>query len=402
VAPDVPPTTTKDAKGEPRPRKRLRVKLPTQSHVFFFIILGAMLFLTWLVFRDFVIYIVTGVFVAVLALPIDKMWERVFPNRVAAGFTMLSLLVIITLPLVLLGMAMYKDAARMAEAVQGGALVDLVDKSLQHSWAQKLVSLFHPSSDPAEREAFVLAKVNDFQLQIHAYLSNFGNQLAKALPDFFIGTTVILFVVYYVLTDGETFVAYLRRAAPIPGRQVDFLLHEARQGLSAVFVSQILMGLMQGVLGGIGFLITGLPNAVLWGAVMAILALLPVVGTFLVWVPAGLFLLAKGEVYRGVFMLLWGALVVMVFMDNVVKPRMIGKRADIHPMFVLVGILGGAAAFGFIGLFLGPLLVGVTIAVLKVYEVDYLDPDVNRDDEEHAGYGRRHDEPADPDTAPVA
>ena len=68
-------------------------------------------------------------------------------------------------------------------------------------------------------------------------------------------------------------------------------------------------------------------------------------------------------------------------MDNVVKPKLIGKRADIHPMFVLVGVLGGATAFGFIGLFLGPLLMGVMIAVLKVYESDYLDPEVNLVDE---------------------
>src|SRR5207237_8118216 len=89
----------------------------------------------------------------------------------------------------------------------------------------------------------------------------------------------------------------------------------------------------------------------------------------------------KGQGWQGVFMLLWGAFVVMILMDNLVKPKLIGARADIHPMFVLVGILGGAAAFGFIGLFLGPLLVGVTIAVLKVYEADYLDPNVNLLDE---------------------
>jgi predicted PurR-regulated permease PerM len=89
----------------------------------------------------------------------------------------------------------------------------------------------------------------------------------------------------------------------------------------------------------------------------------------------------------------------MVVTDTFIKPKLIGSRADIHPMFVLVGVLGGAAAFGFIGLFLGPLLVGVTIAVLKVYEADYLDPEVNLLDE-HVSDPGFPDEPADPDTAP--
>lgn len=384
------------------PTRRLRSPMPRQSQVFFFLILGLMLYLSWQVFRDFVIYIITGIFVAVLALPIDKMWERLFPNRVAAVFTMLTLFLIITVPLVVLGAMMYKDATRMADAVQGSELQGLVNDTLHKGWAQKMVGLFNSSPDPAVREQFVHAKVAELQANIHATLTKFGTDLLAAIPDFFVAVTVMLFVVYYVLTDGETFAAYVRRAAPLPGRQVDFLLHEARQGLSAVFVGQILLAIMQGVLGGIGFFIAGLPNAVLWGAVMAILALLPVVGTFLVWVPAGFYLIAKGEVWQGVFMLLWGAFVVMILMDNLVKPKLIGRRADIHPMFVLVGILGGAAAFGFIGLFLGPLLVGVTIAVLKVYEADYLDPEVNLLDEHISDPGLPEtDEPADPDSAPV-
>ncbi|MCA1811552.1 MAG: AI-2E family transporter [Halobacteriales archaeon] len=382
------------------PTRRTRIPMPRQSQVFFFLILALMLYLSWQVFRDFVIYIITGIFVAVLALPIDKFWERLFPNRVAAVFTMTTLFLIITVPLLLLGITMYKDATRLADAVQGSELQGLVNQTLEKPWAQKLVGMFNASHDPAVRAHFVDLKVQELQAWIHTTLTEFGTDLLSALPDFLVAMTVMLFVVYYVLTDGETFAAYLRRAVPLPGRQVDFLLHEARQGLSAVFVGQILLAIMQGVLGGIGFFIAGLPNAVLWGAVMAILALLPVVGTFLVWVPAGFYLIAKGQAWQGVFMLLWGAFVVMILMDNFVKPKLIGRRADIHPMFVLVGILGGAAAFGFIGLFLGPLLVGVTIAVLKVYEADYLDPEVNLLDE-HVSDPGFPDEPADPDTAPL-
>lgn len=382
------------------PTRRARVPMPRQSQVFFFLILAAMLYLSWKVFQDFIIYIITGIFVAVLALPIDKFWERLVSNRFAAAMTMVTLFLIVTVPLLLLGAMMYKDATRLADAVQGSELQGLVDQTLEKPWAQRIVGLFNSSADPEVRAQYVDTKVQELQVWIHTALTEFGTDLLSALPDFLVAMTVMLFVVYYVLTDGETLAAYLRRAVPLPGRQVDFLLHEARQGLSAVFTGQILLAMMQGVLGGIGFFIAGLPNAVLWGAVMAILALLPVVGTFMVWVPAALYLLAKGQVWQGIFMLLWGTFVVMILMDNLVKPKMIGRRADIHPMFVLVGILGGAAAFGFIGLFLGPLLVGVTIAVLKVYEADYLDPEVNLLDE-HVSDPGFPDEPADPDTAPA-
>ncbi|MEA3189741.1 MAG: hypothetical protein QOD77_323 [Thermoplasmata archaeon] len=369
--------------------KRHRRPLPKQSQTFFFLVLAVLLWLTWLIFEDFVIYIITGVFVAVLALPLDKFWERFFSNRMAAGVTMFSLALIIGVPLLLIGMAMANDVQELAGAVQNGEVAQFVENSADKPWVDRLVHYVQPGlANETDRQAYLHSQIQAGQDYLTAELQGIGSDLIAALPDFFVGISVVLFVVYYVLTDGETFVAYLRRAAPIPGRQVDFLLREARAGLSAVFVGQILICALQGFFGGLGFWLGGvlfegggIPNPVLWGFIMALFALLPVVGTFTVWVPAGLYLLLQGSVAGGVFQLVWGFLVVMVFMDNVVKPKLIGKRADIHPMFVLVGVLGGAVAFGFIGLFLGPLLVGVLIAVLKVYEADYLDPEINLVDE---------------------
>ena len=369
-----------EPRSAPQPRYRGRT-LPRQSQVFFFLILGFMLFMTWLVFENFFIFIVTGIFVAVLALPIDKFWERFLPNRWAAGFSMMTLFLLITVPLLLLGISMYNDATAMAKSVQSGEVEQLVSQAAGKPWAHDMLRYAYPDQNNTALNATVHAKLTEFQGWANGQLESFGSELLRAIPDFFVGITIVMFVVYYVLVDGERFVAYVRRAAPLPGRQIDFLMREARNGLNAVFMGQILTSLIQGVLGGIGFLVAGIPNAVLWGSVMAIMALLPILGTFIVWVPGAIYLFIKGEVGWGIFMLLWGSFVVMIFMDNVVRPRLIGNRADIHPMFVLVGVLGGAAVFGFIGLFLGPLLVGVTIAVLKVYEADYLDPNVNLVDE---------------------
>ncbi|HJQ93552.1 MAG TPA: AI-2E family transporter, partial [Candidatus Thermoplasmatota archaeon] len=323
------------------------------------------------------IILITGIFVAVLALPIDKMWERIVPNRVAAVLTMFTLFLILTLPLIAVGFGMYHDATKLAEAVQGGEIDALIDRGLHAPWAQQILEAAYPEANESERIVLAQVKVDEGQAWIQRELTEFGTDLLEAVPEFFIGIAIILFVVYYALSDGDRFVAYLRRAAPIPGRQVDFLLSEARVGLRAVFFGQILMSVLQGVLCGIGWWISGLPSPVLWGAVMAIVALLPVVGTPMVWVPGGLYLLVQGETVAGVFLLLWGIVVVLVILDTFLRPKIIGYGTDIHPILVLIGVLGGVAAFGFIGLFLGPLIVGILIAVLKVYEADYLDPGIN-------------------------
>lgn len=354
------------------PPKTIRVKLPTQSQVFFFIVLALMLFLTWRVFRPFLIYMVAGIFVAVLALPIDRRWEKVASNRLAAVFTILTLVVLLTLPLAALGFSLYQDANKLTQALDEGSLREYSTEAVDF-----LVR--YGAIDEEDRNATIEIYVDQAQEWAQQALRDLTERLVDSLWRFFIASTVILFVVYYILTDGARLVAYLRRATPLPPKQVDYLLAEAHRGLRAVFIGQILTSVIQGAVGGIGFLIAGVPGVFLWSAVMAILSLLPVVGAFLVWVPAAIFLLLGGDIWQGVFLLAWGVLIVSQ-VDNFVRPKLIGDRSGIHPLFVLVGVLGGVAAFGFIGLFLGPLLVGVTVSVLKVWETDYLDPEVLRGD----------------------
>ena len=370
--------TPGDAAAPPAPdqpketpaRPSIRIRLPTQSQVFFFIVLALMLFLTWVVFRGFIIYMVAGGFVAILALPIDRMWEKILPNRLAAIATILTLVLLLTIPLAVLGFSLYKDANKLGEALTEGRL---------REYSTEAVDLLvrYGAIDERDRNATIEVYVDQAQEWAQQALRQLTDRLVEGLGRFFIAFTVILFVVYYVLTDGARLTAYLRRATPLPPKQVDYLLAEAHRGLKAVFIGQILTSIIQGAVGGIGFLIAGVPGVILWSAVMAILSLLPVVGAFLVWVPAAIILLLQGHLWQGIFLLAWGILVVSQ-VDNFVRPKLIGDRSGIHPLFVLVGVLGGVAAFGFIGLFLGPLLVGVTVSVLKVWETDYLDPEVLR------------------------
>jgi predicted PurR-regulated permease PerM len=358
-----------------RPSVKVRLAMPRQSQLFFLALLGLMVFLTWTVFRPFLIYMVAGTFVAVLALPVDRFWEKFFPNRIAAFCTIFTLFALITIPLAILGVFLYQDVSEVAREVDEGTLHDWTNQTLE------VVSPFLPAQTAEERNETIREIVDQAEVRAEAALRTLARELLQALPDFFVGLVVILFVVYYILTDGERLVGYLRRATPLPARQVDFLLSEAGRGLRAVFVGQILTSVIQGAVGGIMFVILGVPGAILWTLVMMLFSLLPVVGAFLVWIPAAIYLMVADSLWKGFVMLGWGALVVSQ-VDNFVRPKLIGDRADIHPLFVLIGVLGGVAAFGFIGLFLGPLLVGVTISVLKVWERDYLDPEVDRYGEE--------------------
>jgi predicted PurR-regulated permease PerM len=343
-----------------------RVKTPLQSKVFFYGLLFLFIFLAWILFRPFLLYIATGLLVSILALPIDRKWEKILPNKVAAFGTLLTIFILIVGPIVGLGFAIYSDVSKLVGAVETGQIRDII---------VQVAEFVRPNMDEQERIQWVnqiyLDTIQPWILSATATVASSALTLAVQLG---VAITVILFVVYYILTDGDRLLNYMARAVPLPARQMQFLMKEAHNGLEAVFYGQLMTSLIQGALGGVGFLIAGVPGAIVWAGVMAVLSLIPVIGPPVIWVPAAILLIVQGQVGFGIFLIVWGV-VVVAQVDNIVRPILIGSRADIHPLFVLIGALGGVVAFGFIGLFLGPLLVGVTVSVLKVWETDYIDPE---------------------------
>jgi predicted PurR-regulated permease PerM len=130
--------------------------------------------------------------------------------------------------------------------------------------------------------------------------------------------------------------------------------------------ASLVIGLLQGLLGGITLAALGVRAPVLWGAVMAAASLIPVVGASLVWLPTGLWLLAAGDTTRGVILLAVGA-VVIGNVDNLVRPQLLAGKATMNGLVVFISLLGGVSAFGLIGLVLGPLVVATVSALLEVY-----------------------------------
>jgi len=142
----------------------------------------------------------------------------------------------------------------------------------------------------------------------------------------------------------------------------------------AVFYGNIFVAIIQGILGGVGFFVLGVESPVLWGFVMILFALIPYFGTAIIWLPAALNLLFKGYLEndasytaRGIILIVYGILVISSI-DNILKPRLIGSKAQVHPVLVLLGVLGGLSLFGFIGLILGPVMLALLMTFVDIYE----------------------------------
>jgi predicted PurR-regulated permease PerM len=178
------------------------------------------------------------------------------------------------------------------------------------------------------------------------------------------GFVLMVFMLYFFIRDGAGMVGALRDLIPMSSQQKTKLFNHLAAVTRALVYGTGLTALIQGTLVGISFLIVGLPSALVFGVIAALAALLPFGGTALVWIPAAIVLAAQGRWGATAFMVLWGTLLVSL-VDNVVRPMLVAGRAPVSTLTVFIGVLGGIAAFGAIGLFLGPVVLALIIALIE-------------------------------------
>jgi predicted PurR-regulated permease PerM len=203
-------------------------------------------------------------------------------------------------------------------------------------------------------------------------------RLTESLPSVFaaasslgISLFVMFFTMYYIFLNIHYVIIRSTEYLPFSQPNAIWLVHEFEHISKAILLGQILVSSLQGLMGGIGFLILGLPDAVLWGIVMAVVSLVPFVGTSLVWLPAGVYLLVHKDYSHGIGLLLWGFIVVS-HIDNFVRPRLGKKLGNINPIVMLLGAFAGLEFFGIAGVVVGPFLLAFFLLLVQVYRQEYL------------------------------
>src|SRR5690606_4810012 len=184
--------------------------------------------------------------------------------------------------------------------------------------------------------------------------------------DFLISLGVMLYLLYFLFRDGSGISRRIKEAIPLTPAQRDGLILKFTMVIRAIVKGTILVALVQGALGGLIFWALGINAPVLWGVLMALLALLPAVGTGLVWLPVAIYLLVSGAVWKGVILIAFGVLVIGL-VDNILRPILVGRSTKIPDYIVLISTLGGLAIFGLNGFVIGPIIAAMFIAVWDIY-----------------------------------
>jgi len=219
----------------------------------------------------------------------------------------------------------------------------------------------------------MLPGVNEISFDLNQYLKqgaawliqNFAaifSNFAGALLNFFI----FIVAFYYLLKDGQKLKKIIIDVSPLTDIEKETILNKLKLSVNSVIKGNLVIAVIQGILTSMGLTIFGVPNAILWGMAAAITSLIPGIGTSLVILPAILYLFLKGQPVNAAGLIIWGVVAVGLI-DNFLGPRLIGKGMRLHPLLVILAVLGGAAFFGPIGFLLGPLTLSLFLTLFDIY-----------------------------------
>lgn len=209
--------------------------------------------------------------------------------------------------------------------------------------------------------------------KLAGYAAQVAALLLQTTTSAFLELVIGLMTMYYVLIEWPRIPVHIERVMPLDPRHTRALILEFRDVGRAAMIGTLATALIQGVLGWIGYALAKFPQAFLWGMFTALASFLPVLGTFLVWLPIGVWLLATGRPLAGAFVLAWGFFIVVGLVDYVIRPRMVRGHGSTNQLLMLVSLLGGLEVFGLAGLIVGPIVISLFLAILRIYEREITD-----------------------------
>src|SRR5882724_2726253 len=189
-----------------------------------------------------------------------------------------------------------------------------------------------------------------------------GWMIVGGVTSFAFNSAITLFTLFFLFREGRSMRRRVAAVLPLSSEQVEKLFGGIENTLMGTVYGGLAVAAVQGTLIGLALWVLGIPSPVLWGVVASFFALLPVGGTAAVWVPASIYLLASGSWIKAIILVGWGLVVFLI--DNVLRPYLIGGRTQLHPLLIFFAVFGGLNVFGFLGLFIGPVILAVTITLL--------------------------------------
>ena len=334
------------------------------SKAFLLFLIIAVVYACYLVFKPFLVEILAAtILVSIFYSPFEAL-TKVFRGRkrLAALVMCILLALIIIIPAAnFIAYAAQRSVEAYGKTVESFGGQD-IEGIIRGGYLEKFNIIGIDSVTFKDSIIEVAKKLNN-------WIVSGATSFIKGTTNFIISLVLIIFTMFFFFVDGKEMVERIMHITPLSDKYDQALFKKFRDVSSSTVISTFVTAIAQGLIGAIGFVIVGVP-AFFAGIAMAFLSLLPYVGTALIWIPVGIYLLITGQIWQGVFLLVWGAAIVSTT-DNLIRAYLIKGKAEVHPIFIIFSILGGIALFGFWGIIFGPLIISLAVTVLHIYEMEY-------------------------------
>ncbi len=333
----------------------------------FLVLVAAISLVFGLILWPFFGSILWGTVIAIVFAPLYRRLVRLMPKRrtLAAIVTVLIILVMVILPLTSITASLVQEASGVIAKVQTGELdfgryFDQVFQALP-GWISDLMKTFRLTSLGEVQE-----KLSQGIMKGSKFIASQAVNIGQYTFDFVVSLFITLYLLFFLLRDGEALSRSIQDAVPLRPEHQRELLARFTVVIRATVKGNIVVALVQGMLGGLAFWLLGIGAPLLWGALMAVLSLLPAVGSGLVWLPVALYLFATHALWKGIALILFGVLVIGL-VDNVLRPILVGRDTKLPDYLVLISTLGGIAIFGINGFVLGPVIAALFVAAWDLF-----------------------------------
>lgn len=346
----------------------MKDKKPIHSqNIIFFILLTFITCLLAYILKPFFFAIFWAVLIASIFSPFYKFINKKIVNsNLCAALTMIGIIICLIVPVVL-----FVDLLIME-------IIDIYQSynSYSNNWIGTLSeALKSLSKKPLFAglnvdQAFLINKSQEAFKFITNYFFNHISDFTQNTILIVIQFAVMLYSLFFFLRDGGRLVTTLKENTPVDNKHLDHFINKFMTTAKASLKFTFIIGGIQGLLGGLIFYITGIERALVWGVLMFALSIVPAIGCSLIWAPAGMIMLLLGNLWQGVTILLFGALVISS-VDNMLRPVLLGRDTQMHSLLIFLSTLGGIAAFGFSGFILGPVIASLFLAAWQLFPEIY-------------------------------
>jgi predicted PurR-regulated permease PerM len=329
------------------------------------------LWCTWMIIRPFLDAIILGAVLVTITFPTYRRVRVKLHGRenLAALVMVFGILLLILLPAVVLGILLVQQANGMIANFENGnaqQLLSRVDIPGHLMWIKRFVPTFDPTSVSPERLLLPVVR------EIPGWVARNGTAIVGSIAGVALTFTMILLSAFFFFVEGEAIIAELAMLSPLPAQYDHEFGEKFKSVVDATFRGHVFTAIAQGIVTGIGLAIVGVPAAIFWGFVAAVLSMLPMVGAAVVWVPAAVYLFISASMgdrsyFGAIFLTIWGITSISL-VDNVIRTWTMRGNAHLPAIPLLIAVVGGMQAFGFIGLVIGPLVFSLLMSVIDIYK----------------------------------